>query len=76
MDSTGQLINQCPVYDRIINAEVQMQLDEQVMKGTAKQRVLGPDGRTMGKYDDKPYRNSIIYEVEFADGEVCEYMAK
>ena len=28
-----------------------------------------------GKYDDNPYRNSIIYEVEFVDGEVHEYMA-
>ena len=45
------------------------------MKGTVKQRALGPDGRTMGKYDDNPYRNSIIYKVEFADGEVHEYTA-
>ena len=52
VDSTGRLINQCPAYDRIINAEVQMQLDEQMMKGTVKRRVLGPDGRTTGKYDD------------------------
>ena len=36
VDSTGRLINQCPVYDQIINAEVQMQLDKQVMKGTVK----------------------------------------
>ena len=36
VDSTGWLINQCPAYDRIINAEVQMQLDEQVMKGMVK----------------------------------------
>ena len=36
VDSTGRLINQCPAYDQIINAEVQMQLDEQVMKETVK----------------------------------------
>ena len=29
----------------------------------------------MGKYDNNPYRNSIIYEVEFADGEIHEYTA-
>ena len=29
----------------------------------------------MGKYDNNPYRNSIDYEVEFADGEIREYMA-
>ena len=75
VDSTERLINQCPAYDRIINVEVQMQLDEQVMKGTVKRRALRPDGRTTGKYDNNPYRNSIVYEVEFADGEVREYMA-
>ena len=36
VDSTGRLINQCPAYDRIINVEVQMQLDEKVMKRTVK----------------------------------------
>ena len=36
VDSTGRLINQFPAYDRIINVEVQMQLNEQVMKGTVK----------------------------------------
>ena len=36
VDSTGRLINQCPAYDRITSAEVQMQLDKQVMKGTVK----------------------------------------
>ena len=75
VDSTGRLINQCPAYDCIINAEVQMQLDEQIMKGTVKRRVLGLDGRTTGKYDNNPYRNSIVYKVEFADGEVREYTA-
>ena len=75
VDSTGRLINQCPAYDCIIDAEVQMQLDEQVMKGTVKQHALRPDGCTTGKYDDNPYCNSIIYEVEFVDGEVREYTA-
>ena len=75
VDSTGRLINQCPAYDRIINAELQMQLDKQMMKGMVKRHALGPDGHTTGKYGDNPYRNSIIYEVKFADGEIHEYMA-
>jgi hypothetical protein len=37
------------------------------------QRALGPDGRTAGPYDDNPMLNSIIYEVEFPDGQVKEY---
>ena len=36
VDSTGKLINQQPAYDQIINAEVQLQLDEEMVtdKGT------------------------------------------
>ena len=75
VDSPGWLINQCPAYNRIINAEVQMQLDEQMMKGTVKRRALRPDGWTMSKYDDNPYRISIVYEFEFTDVEVNEYTA-
>ena len=28
VDATGRLLNQSPAYDRMINAEVQMQLDD------------------------------------------------
>ena len=28
-----------------------------------------------GTYDDNPILNSIIYEVEFPDGQVCKYSA-
>ena len=38
-------------------------------------RALGPDGRVAGSYDDNPMLNSIVYEVEFPDGEVKEYAA-
>ena len=27
----------------------------------------------MGKYDNNPFLNSMTYEVEFVDGQVCEY---
>ena len=29
----------------------------------------------MGKYDDNPFLNSLMYEVEFVDGQVLEYSA-
>ena len=29
----------------------------------------------MGSYDDNPLQNSIVYEVEFPDGQVKEYSA-
>ena len=75
VDSTGKLINQQPAYDQIINAEVQLQLGEEMVTGKVTQRTIGPDGQVKGTYDNNPYLNSIIYDVEFPDGKVKEYAA-
>ena len=75
VDSTGKLINQQPVYGQIINAEVQLQLGEEMVTGKITQRTIGPDGQVTGTYDNNPYLNSIIYQVEFPDGQVKEYAA-
>ena len=39
VDSTGKLINQQPAYDQIINAEVQLQLGEEMVNGKV---IKGP----------------------------------
>ena len=36
-------------------------------------RALGPDGNIIRKYDNNPYLDSVMYEVEFIDGQVKEY---
>jgi hypothetical protein len=38
-------------------------------------RVIGPNGIVAGTYDENPYLNSMIYEVEFPDVQVKEYAA-
>ena len=75
VDSTGKLINQQPAYDQIINDEVQLQLGVEMVNGKVIQRTIGPDGQVTGTYDNNPFLNSIIYDVEFPDGEVKEYAA-
>ena len=62
-------------YDQIINAEVQLQLGEEMVNGKAIQRTIGPDGQVTGTYDNNPFLNSIIYDVEFPDGQVKEFAA-
>ena len=64
VDFNSRLLDQAPVYDRLINADVQLQLDEQVSKGMVRHQALGPDGKVTN--------NSII---EFDDGMVKEYAA-
>ena len=73
VDCTGKLLNQQPAYDQIINAEVQLQLGEEMVTGKVTQRTIGPDGHVTGTYNNNPYLNSIIYDVEFPDGHVKEY---
>ena len=36
---------------------------------------MNPDGLESGVYDENPFLNSIVYDVEFPDGEVQEYSA-
>ena len=75
VDANGRLLNQQPAYDKIINSEVQLQLGDDMVTGKVSRRALGPDGKVAGSYDDNPVLNSIVYEVEFPDGQVKEYAA-
>ena len=75
VDANGLALNQLPAYERLLNAEVQLQHDDWVTTGKVKRQALGPDGNMAGKYDNNPMLNSIMYEVEFADGTVKEYGA-
>ena len=45
------------------------------MAGKVKGRTLGPDGRTDDIYHEDPRLNSMIYDVEFPDGQIKEYSA-
>ena len=75
VDHNGWLLNQHPAYDRQLNAEVQLQRVEEYIMGNVRRRALGPDGNTITKYDNNPYLNSAIYEVEFIDHQAKEYGA-
>ena len=75
VDSKKLHIKQQPAYNKLINAEVHLQHDNEMIYGKVKKRALNPDGQTNGRYDKNTMLNSIIYEVEFEDGRVNEYSA-
>ena len=75
VDSQGKLMSQLPAYDRLLNAKIMVQVEEGQVSGKVIKRAFGPDGKVTGKYDDNPYLNSIMYEVELADGRIKEYGA-
>ena len=75
VDSQGRLMNQLPAYDHLLNAEIMVQAEEGQVSGKVIKQALGLDGKVIGKYDDNPYLNSIMYEVELVDGRIKEYRA-
>eukprot|EP00957_Ditylum_brightwellii_P042430 3212845-Ditylum_brightwellii.AAC.1 len=54
VDLTGKHLDQQPAYDKIINAEVSLQQDEQLVLRKVKRRAFGPDCHIVGKYDNDP----------------------
>ena len=75
VDATGKQLNQNLAYDRNINSEVALQIDNEVKKGKVVRRTMGPHGKVSGTYDDNPVLNTVLYDVEFPDGQVREYAA-
>ena len=72
VDARGLLINQQPMYDRFLNLELQLHSGQ---AARVVERVTSESGEQVGMYDDNPILNSIMYQVEFDDGQVKEYSA-
>ena len=75
VDSQGKAIYLNPPYDTMINAEILLHHNDKMQTGRVTQRAIGPDGVPVGRYDQNPRLNSLVYEVEFPDGQVKEYAA-
>ena len=74
VDISGNALNQQPSYDKMIDAEVILGQGDKLRTVTVKARSLGEDGRTIGTYYDEHHiLNSVVYDVEFPDGEIHEY---
>ena len=44
-------------------------------KGKVVRCAMGPDGKVTGTYYDNPILNTVLYNIEFQDGQVREYAA-
>jgi hypothetical protein len=75
LDSTGKVLIQQPMWDKLINTEIIQQEGDKLQRGKVKRRSIDDNGKTMGAYSDNPIMNSIVYEVEFPDGALKEYAA-
>ena len=75
IDSTDILINQQHFYDTLINTEVELQLGEMIQTIKVIGRSVNYEGSIDVSYDDNPMLTSLLYDVEFPDGQVKEYSA-
>ena len=75
VDSADRLLDQQPACNKLINAEVLLQNGKAVTLAKVRKRAVGPDGATTGTHDDNPIMNTVVYEVEFPDGQVKEHAA-
>ena len=73
IDAAENAINQQPVYDKMIQYELILPKGDKLQMAKVRRRTFGPDGKTIGTFNDTPIFNLIVYDVEFSDGKVKEY---
>jgi hypothetical protein len=54
LDSTGKVLNQQPMWDKLINAEIILQQGDKLQHWKVKRRSIDDNGKTIGTYSDNP----------------------
>ena len=75
LDSNGRALYEKPLNDLLIHAEVLLPHGEKMHNAKVKQRTKNIEGDQIGTFDPNPLLNSILYDVEFPDGEIKQYSA-
>ena len=75
IDSTGRPVYEQPLTDMLLRAEVLLPQGEEIKSAKVIARSKDDNGNVIGSYNENPLLNSIIYDVEFPDGEIREYAA-
>ena len=74
-DAAGRPILQQSATDMLINAEVLLPQGEDLRAALVLGRAVDEQGRAIGNWNNNPLLNTLIYDVEFPDGEVKKYAA-
>ena len=64
-----------PVTDQWINAELNLTQGEALQNAKVIGRSKDENGQIIGTYHENPMLNTVVYDVEFPDGEIKEYGA-
>ena len=75
VDATGKAIYEQPFTDLLLNAQVILPQGEEMKSATVIGRSKDVHGDLIGDYNQNPFLNTQVYDVEFHDGTVREYSA-
>ena len=75
VDADGTAVFEKPITDHWLNAELRLPQGENVKSAKVIGRSKDADGNVIGTYDNNPLLNTMLYDVEFPDGEIREYAA-
>lgn len=73
--SDGSAMFEKPLTDRWIHAEMLLPQGESLQNAKVIKRTMDSDGNFIGSYSDNPALNSMVYDVEFPDGDIRQYSA-
>ena len=69
-DNTNQLLDQQSTYNLLIHSEIVLPYQDKLRNAKILRQSLDPTGRSVGCYHKNPILNTLVYDVEFTDGEV------
>ena len=75
VDEKGISYFEQPAIDHLIHAEVNLPQGENMQLAKVLRRSTDDTGKNIGHFDDNPYLNTLVYDVQFPDGSVKEYAA-
>ena len=75
VEANGKAMFEKPITDMLIHSEVHLPQGDTMRSAKVLGRSKGPDGKIIGSYDHNPLLNTLVYDVQFPDGEIREYSA-
>ena len=75
LDNEGRSVFEKPITDQYINAELNLPQGDDIRNAKVIGRSKDGNGETVGVYDENPFLNTVVYDVQFPDGEIKEYAA-
>ena len=75
MDANGKPLSPTSFADTLVNAEVLLPKGEGSQLARVIHRSVDENGEVIGDHNNNPILNTILYDVEFPDGDIKPYAA-